>query len=155
MAFLSKFKDLLLPIPTAFPLIHDGWISLVIAAVADLACVDEPLTKYRQHRSQQMGAAKIGFKEMLMRAKRADASAYLKEADQFRHLYDRLLANSDRLHSEEVLFHLSAKLLHLQARAGLPNHRIMRIPFVLRELLNLRYHRFSRGMHSFAKDLLF
>src|SRR5215207_2575561 len=56
MAFRSQFVKLSLPIPDGIAMIHDGWIALTIAAVADVVALDEPLIKYRQHAQQQIGA---------------------------------------------------------------------------------------------------
>jgi glycosyltransferase involved in cell wall biosynthesis len=56
MAFRSRFVKLSLPIPDEIAMIHDGWIALTIAAVADVVAVDEPLIQYRQHAQQQIGA---------------------------------------------------------------------------------------------------
>ena len=64
MAFRSRFKELILPIPDEFDLrfddgrilIHDGWLSLLISATAGVAVIDEPLIMYRQHPKQQVGA---------------------------------------------------------------------------------------------------
>jgi glycosyltransferase involved in cell wall biosynthesis len=55
LAFRSKYRNVFLPIPTETRLWHDGWISLLIAAVADIGFVDQPLQKYRQHPHQQLG----------------------------------------------------------------------------------------------------
>ena len=56
MAFRSHFMKLSLPIPDGIAMIHDGWIALTIAAVADVVALDEPLIQYRQHEQQQIGA---------------------------------------------------------------------------------------------------
>ena len=56
MAFRSSFVKLSLPIPDEIAMIHDGWIALTIAAVADVVALDEPLIQYRQHAQQQIGA---------------------------------------------------------------------------------------------------
>ena len=60
MAFRSKFVKLSLPIPDGIAMIHDGWIALTIAAVADVVMIEEPLIKYRQHGQQQIGAPSAG-----------------------------------------------------------------------------------------------
>ena len=56
MAFRSGFTKICLPVPDGIAMIHDGWIALAIAAVADVLAIDEPLIKYRQHGRQQIGA---------------------------------------------------------------------------------------------------
>lgn len=57
MAFRSTFSDLVLPIPLDTVFQHDGWIALIIAAVAPAVFLDEPLIKYRQHSAQQIGVS--------------------------------------------------------------------------------------------------
>ena len=55
-AFRSSFREILLPTPDGVPnLIHDAWIALSIANEARIVFIDEPLIKYRQHGSQQIG----------------------------------------------------------------------------------------------------
>jgi glycosyltransferase involved in cell wall biosynthesis len=154
MAFRSRFRNLILPIPTAFPLIHDGWIALVIAAVADLSFINQPLIKYRQHPHQQMGIEPEVLFKTLINARKTDPSAYVNQAEQFGQAYERLLANEELCRARTLML-LKAKIKHLQARASLPAHRLNRIPIVLKEILNWHYARYSRGLYSAAKDILF
>lgn len=153
MAFRSRFRELVLPIPNTPRLVHDMWIASVIAVVADIGLIDECLTKYRQHAKQQIGARKIGFLESVTTARKTDPSTYLTEADGYTELYNRLLAR-DGISSPSALAQLKAKMSHLQTRANLPNRRIRRVPLVLKELFTLHYHRYSRGLYSAAKDFL-
>ena len=154
MAFRAHLRGLILPIPTAFPLIHDGWIALITAAVADLTFINQPLMKYRQHARQQMGVNPNTLMTSVTVAKKAELSAYLDHVEQFRRAYDRLSASQD-LCRERVLPLLEAKINHLRARAAMPAHRLRRIPIVLKEALSRRYRRYSRGMYSAARDLVF
>jgi hypothetical protein len=62
MAFRSRLRHLVLPIPGHTILQHDAWIALIIAAAAPVVFLDEPLIKYRQHYSQQIGASVKGSK---------------------------------------------------------------------------------------------
>jgi glycosyltransferase involved in cell wall biosynthesis len=154
LAFHSHWRRLILPIPTEFPLIHDAWLALVIAAVADLVFIDEPLIQYRQHPRQQMGARQQGVLESVTMTQKTSSSAYLNDAEQFGRVYNRLLANRE-LCRERMLSLLAAKIDHLHARARMPAHRLRRIPVVLGEMLGRRYARYSRGLYSAAKDMLF
>jgi glycosyltransferase involved in cell wall biosynthesis len=56
MAFRSRFRDVVLSIPETAVLQHDGWIALTVSAVSDFVLIEEPLIKYRQHATQQIGA---------------------------------------------------------------------------------------------------
>jgi ribosomal protein L13E len=154
MAFRSGFRELILPIPTEGPLIQDGWIALMISAVAAVAFIDRPLIKYRQHQSQQMGARRTSTTQRVMQAQKTASNAYLAEAAQFQQACDRLRANNGHSASEQVLSMMRDKITHLQARAALPSQKLRRVAPVLREVFNRRYYRYSRGLFSAAKDLL-
>ncbi|HXM46530.1 MAG TPA: glycosyltransferase family 2 protein [Pyrinomonadaceae bacterium] len=60
LAFRSNLRRLVLPIPTDTSFQHDAWIALIIAAVARVTFISEPLIKYRQHPGQQIGASIAG-----------------------------------------------------------------------------------------------
>jgi hypothetical protein len=55
LAFRAEYRDLVLPIPGGW--VHDGWLALLIAAVADTVAIAEPLIEYRQHAAQQTGVS--------------------------------------------------------------------------------------------------
>jgi glycosyltransferase involved in cell wall biosynthesis len=159
--FRAEFRDLVLPIPLGlmhdgWPVIHDGWTALLVSAVADIAAVPERLYSYRQHAGQQLGlrGAFEGAKPaagVLEAARRGndfgDELRYLSA------LYERLSANAGPGRGGRAVKELRARLAHVGARAGMPAPRLGRVPRVLGELLSLRYHRFSNGFASAAKDL--
>ena len=154
MAFRSKFKKFILPIPTEGPLIQDGWIALIIAAVAEIAFIEKPLIKYRQHPAQQMGGRRTSTFQSVIRAHKTPSDSYLAQAAQFEEAYDRLAAGNGNPVDGRVLLLVRQKIAHLHERANMPPQRLRRISPVLREVLNHRYDRFSRGWLSAAKDLL-
>src|ERR1051325_4683641 len=53
IAFRANLKELVLPISSDGPLVHDGWIMLLIAAAGEIDFIKRPLLKYRQHSAQQ------------------------------------------------------------------------------------------------------
>ena len=55
MAFRSVYRDLILPIPKIW--VHDAWIAILLAAVAEISFIPGKLTLYRQHADNQIGAA--------------------------------------------------------------------------------------------------
>jgi hypothetical protein len=63
LAFRAGFRPWVLPVGPGW--IHDGWIALVIAALADLAPIPLPLVRYRQHAAQQVGPAASGWRGQL------------------------------------------------------------------------------------------
>lgn len=158
MAFRSKFRDLILPIPDDLPMIHDGWIALAIGAVADVVLIKEPLVKYRQHSRQQIGAPRspdappTGFQAV---------EAALRRHTSFADLRIILAALRQRLNAHEKSFDCRRAYAsienysdHIDARTGMPPGKLSRIPAIVRELMRLRYHRYSKGFRSAAKDLV-
>jgi hypothetical protein len=162
MALRARFRELALPIPTDLPLLHDGWIALMVATVTCVSCVEEPLVKYRQHVRQQVGAPEkrsagetnAGLSARAMRDALRSANPYAPQMEIISAVRHRLAtqgAGFDTTRTRSMLDSISA---HLNARASLPQGMRARAPLVLRELLTLRYHRHSKGVRSAAKDLL-
>lgn len=160
MAFSAKFKDLVLDIPTDLPLIHDGWIALLIGSVASVSFIEEPLIKYRQHVNQQIGAGEK--KEVVEGPVGLDGA---REALQRTNSYDDMIRIGTRAHqrltehrgvyqSDDALTRLADRIIHLSTRARLPEQTLSRFGCVARELLTGRYHRYARGFFSAAKDLM-
>ncbi len=157
MAFRAEFKKLLLPLPALGGVIHDAVIALLIAAVAELVLIPEPLVLYRQHAGQQIGPRlpdeSVGT--WVATARHTDAHAYTHVAAQLKTIHERLAAYDDPAPRAAAMRLLTARIAHLAARANMPRRRRRRLPAVLKELLALRYHRHSNGLTSAAKDLLF
>lgn len=157
MAFRSGFVKLSLPIPEGIAMIHDGWIALTVAAVADVAMIEEPLIKYRQHRTQQIGAPD----------RKQDTGAHPNILESFRRrnsttdlhkilttLEERLVAHAASYDTRNALSFVGDYSFHLTVRANLPQNRLNRLPRILRELLTRRYHEYANGFKSAAKDLV-
>ena len=155
MAFRSRYAKLSLPIPTTIPMIHDGWIALTVAAVSDVALIERPLIKYRQHQRQQIGAP----------TQKPHKQPSAREALKQRHsstelqtildtLHDRLSTQGNGFDCRKALSFVDNYVKHLDVRANLPRRRLNRVPAVLRELLSWRYHEYANGFRSAAKDLV-
>lgn len=163
-AFRTELRRLVLPIPTDVPLIHDGWLALVAASVAGVALCREPLIEYRQHAAQQVGApvsepseettATLRSKWEAVHEAAERSNPYDEQLTLTRALFERLRERDGAGERRGAVAMLEARHAHLEARSGLPRRRLMRAPRVMRELLARRYHRFSNGFRSAAKDLL-
>jgi glycosyltransferase involved in cell wall biosynthesis len=153
MAFRAAYRELFLEIPEDLGMIHDAWIALVIAAVSDVAFIEERLVKYRQHPRQQLGAPDLGpaAPERLARRGADDYDRLIRAA---RRLRERLARGGADFDLGGALAGLDARLTHMEARAGLPRARLRRAPVVFRELFAMRYHQFSNGLAGAARDLL-
>ncbi len=165
MCFRAAFRPLVLPLPTdimhdGWRVIHDGWIALLVSAVADLAVVAEPLFKYRQHENQQLGVRGASVEQAappqsVQRVREAAnrRNIFDSEIHYLRAIHDRLAANTEWTVRAGVLEYLSARLAHFETRSTLPPARLQRLAPVLRELFARRYHLYSKGLASAAKDL--
>jgi len=153
MALKAEFKKLILPFPDdlthdGIPVIHDWWTALLIAAVGDVVFVPEPLFKYRQHAGQQMGV-------MSKRDEHAPSfrrNTFSADVKYIRAILERL-SGVEGVRTN-VVSDLEARLTHLETRAAMPERRSQRIAPVLRELFARRYHLYSNGLASAAKDFL-
>jgi len=161
MAFRSQFVKICLPIPDGIAMIHDGWIALAIAAVADVVAIDDPLIQYRQHAKQQIGAPDRlesgsdphGLEKLETALKRRNDSAQLYKVLEI--LEERLVAFTGFYDTARALSVVGNYSFHLNVRANLPRRRrLSRVPSILRELVSLRYHEYANGFRSAAKDLV-
>src|ERR1043166_9043074 len=160
MAFRSEFVNLSLPIPDGIAMIHDGWIALIIAAVAEVIAIDEPLIESRQHGRQQIGAPARPEVKSPARGVPAIETAYRRRNSStdlhktLETLEERLLAHAHAYDTRRALAFVTDYAFHLNVRANLPHRRLNRLPRILRELLTLRYHEYANGFKSAAKDLV-
>ncbi len=158
MAFRARYKPAILPIPsdwhahdTRVGLAPDNWIAIIVASMARVALVPEPLVRYRQHGGNESGAGGRGLRSRIQAARRNDAGTFVERARRLRLASERLAdmpAASSRFRR-----HLSMMERHNLSRARIANAGVAGVPLVARELLSGRY-RYSNGLRSAAVDLL-
>jgi hypothetical protein len=161
MAFRARFKELVLPIPDDLAIIHDAWITILVAAVSKVLPYAAPLIRYRQHGGQQVGALErkgTPPAQVFVPASVRDAmqrqNPYAEALAVAHSVRRRLLDARDQFDSGQALARLEARIAHLETRSSLPGGRLRRTPRVLRELVTMRYHLYSKGFQSAIKDLL-
>lgn len=148
MAFRSRYRDLLLPIPGIW--VHDAWIAMLMGATSQLVALSTPLIAYRQHDANQIGIPRRGRNRGT-----TCAAIHGLKALRYEEALRRLLEFGDRFPDSGHNTHrLEETLDFLRAVAALPDARWRRLPGALRELVALRYHRYARGFRSFRQDLL-
>ncbi|MFN2499542.1 MAG: glycosyltransferase family 2 protein [Pyrinomonadaceae bacterium] len=153
MAFRTHHRSLTLPIPEDIAMIHDGWIALMVSAVARVFFIEEPLMFYRQHDAQQIGAKPKKKEKVAMQTVVRRVTSYAELLKIIERAKERLLLQGE-VNTDIALRELETVGAHLRKRAHLPESWLRRLPLVLHELLTLRYHRYGKGMFSAAKDLL-
>lgn len=155
IAFRSKYKDLILPIPDdVLWVLHDYWIALLLTAATKVLPVSTPLVDYRQHGKQQIGA-----KPAFAAAEPSPVSGFA-EKNNYIFNFARLEALQKRLAEREKEYDLSASLeqaneclRHFQMRDRMQNGGLSQVPNFVRELFQRRYHQYSTGFKSVSKDL--
>ncbi len=152
MAFRTEFRKMLLPIPRN--LLHDSWISFLLAAAGPFTPIPEPLMQYRRHHSQQVGPGLPTLASRFQQARKTGSRFYLQEIEGFQLLTERLRLHASSLpYAGRALDEIQRKVSHREHRACLPRAGFARIPKVLREVLNGGYWRYSEGWQSVAKDM--
>jgi hypothetical protein len=151
MAFRSEYLDDILPISPRW--VHDGWIALVLSTLAPCVFIDEPLVRYRQHSSQQIGGRRHTFLEKLEIARKQDQSALRAIADDYEAIALHIGRLRPKLTDPKWIDALDDKVRHFRARATM-REKPLRIPLILAELLARRYSRCSLGWKSLAQDML-
>lgn len=154
MAFRVRFRDLVLPIPTDLPIIHDAWIAVLVASVDDVLPLSAPLIRYRQHSGQQIGAKARRTGGASVRKALQRNTSYIEIIEIGTQVHKRLMEHRDAYDSDEALESIEARLAHLHTRAQLRGKSIRRFKSVITELLTGRYHQFSNGLYSAGKDLV-
>ena len=151
MAFKKSYADLILPFPSSW--IHDAWIAFIISLYANVVHIDEPLIWYRQHPGQQIGARKKA--DLTMRAVFGDnAGSYANEFRHYSHGHLRLKKLRGTVPEYDgVAKAVRDKVVYYYMRSRLPREKYKRIAPVAANLCSFRYHRYSNGFLSAAKDL--
>lgn len=149
LAFRSRFRELLLPIPDGVH--HDGWIALLVSACAGVSTIPEPLVKYRQHGGNQLG---MRYRrpwqnwEVQRRMKKQTICEILHRAA---HVRERL-ARQDLTPGTRAL--LDQTIRHFSVRAALDERRLRRVPQVLGELAGGHYRGALGGLSPAVRDLV-
>lgn len=149
LAFRASLRELVLPIPAGW--MHDGWIGLLAAATGECVAIPESLIAYRQHPQQQIGGAKLSWREQAERARQMDRDYFVRGAEQCAAAAARLRERAAGRVLPGVLEALAAKAKHLRRRAELPAGWLARLGLVWGERGG--YGRYGRGWRAAAQDL--
>jgi hypothetical protein len=117
VAFRANLKELILPISGDGPLVHDGWIMLLVSAVGEIDFINRPLLKYRQHSAQQCRVVETGTWHDIMTSSQIDRACCVRQANQIDEAFERLAAYGLSQDKERLL---REKIVHLHERARLP-----------------------------------
>lgn len=142
LAFRSCWRNLLLPIPSGW--VHDHWIATLLSVATQLDFDQATLIQYRIHPLQQLG---------VRNRRRIDSAIYLRAAQRSDEVASRF-KQFDALDPNEVLERCFKISRHFRFRGTLPKERSKRIGAIVHETLNGNYFRYSMGMKSILRDLI-
>ncbi|MGA7871732.1 MAG: glycosyltransferase [Candidatus Binatus sp.] len=155
LAIRAKTRDVVLPLPDSDQVLR-GWFdrylvwTAVLLGAGGILLVDRALLAFRQHEHNTSGnaTASVGVRlAALWKARHKRALPIVPVL--IEHLEK---AETRRLPPSELR---AALLQHWRTRYLLPKNRIARIPHIANELFARRYHRFSSGIRTAVKDLIF
>jgi glycosyltransferase involved in cell wall biosynthesis len=155
MVFRSELRPYLLPIPEIWT--HDGWIALVISAMAPIGMIESSTVKYRQHSAQQIGGKKLTLKELYERARTTGPKYFRLVYDRFVLAQEQLHALASNLQNQRFLDLIDRKVAHQKRRLAIAESpsRPQRVLWALDELIRGRYHRFAPSTCAHViKDLV-
>jgi len=156
MLFRERYRSVVLPIPERW--IHDGWLSLIIGAIAPLAMVERPTLRYRQHAAQQIGGRKMGLKDLYAKAREVGPAHFRAAYERFAIAEERLRGCAELLREPIFLPMLAGKVAHQKRRLQISESqsRWKRVIWSLEELCRGGYGRYSESALShFIKDMFF
>ncbi|MGI8996089.1 MAG: glycosyltransferase family 2 protein [Pyrinomonadaceae bacterium] len=157
-AFRREFVDLVLPFPeVSKTFLHDYWLGLMIATVARLSPIPEPLVKYRVHADQQASLLLPREHSSVRQEAKGKRAHYPFEWETLRRVAERLAEQQPAY--REVLSDLQQHLEHGRVRVSLPEYRFhQRLRRAVGELAAGRYHRYQRPnahpCHDFFNDVM-
>ena len=153
LAFRSTYRDLVLPMPSYC--LHDAWIGLLVAAVAQGRIIEEPLIGYRQHPTQTSGGERIlSLFDQMDRARAMLADDHAVTATRFEAARERLAESAYASGKRDVLYRLDEKILHVRNRERMYRSGGFHLSAVAKEVLTGRYHRYSHPWKAALADLL-
>lgn len=149
MAFRSRFKPILLPIPEAPTYFHDRWIAVLISAVGRVAIIPEKLIAYRLHRQQQLGVGKVPLPLKALIPHRCWSDAIALAA------FDERFSNNPSWSiSADFRRSLADRQRHIDARGKFSRNPLRRFKQVATEYRSGRYTLYPYGFIVPLQDLL-
>ena len=156
MGFASKYKSLLLPLVEGWT--HDAWIATVVASVAPVGLIAEPLNDYRQHASQVFGGTSgtVGHVMSLAKSRASTEDHFLATAERYRQLAARLKGTGVVTLDPVMFRRIEHKIAHWERRSKMRRvSNLARFPLIGREFALGRYQSYSQGWKSMAVDVLY
>jgi glycosyltransferase involved in cell wall biosynthesis len=154
MMFRSEYRRFILPIPENW--IHDGWIALIVSAMAPVRFLDEKTVRYRQHAGQQIGGRKLSFGELYQRAKALGPSYFQLALERFEAAQARLHGFAGHVRNPMFLPMIDRKVEHQRRRLAISECRSRgkRAALAAHEFVHGGYRKYSPSFMHFVRDMI-
>lgn len=150
-AFRRSLLDVAAPFPEAW--VHDEWLAIIAAITGEVDFVAERLIDYRQHGSNEIGAARptMAVRRGRLREPRRERNRRLLARAEV--LEERVIALGEAV-PDAVAGLVRRKVAHERFRSGLPRARMLRLVPILRAGSSGAYRRFGRARYDMIRDLV-
>jgi glycosyltransferase involved in cell wall biosynthesis len=155
MMFRAGYRAQCLPIPPEWT--HDGWIALIVSAMAPVAMIEQRTLLYRQHAAQQIGGKRLTWRELYQIARNTGPEYFRLHYERFLLAQQRLWAIAPGLADPRLVQLMDRKVDHQRRRLAISesSSRAKKIWWAGRELLAGGYQRFTPSTCAHvAKDML-
>ncbi|AMO98701.1 glycosyl transferase 2 family protein [Collimonas arenae] len=149
-AFRRCLLEIALPFPTA--LVHDEWLAIASATCGRMSLLDTPTILYRQHANNALGMplSKWRIRQLLG----APSGQFHKRYAARQGELMKQISKLSSMHAVEPPPFLPEMKKHVAFRSNLPTGNLKRIASIFSEWKSGRYHVFSNGIRSVARDIL-
>jgi glycosyltransferase involved in cell wall biosynthesis len=156
LAIRRSIVSEILPIPMLIKeLIHDGWIAMWLSLTNRIALIEEPLTNYRIHATQQVGFGQqsrfITLKERFTRPRSEKLAPIIKKYEDSSRLYN-YLAQSKTVPVHHLKL-LNSRQAHYQMRSSLSVNTLKRVIPVLTNILQYKQHDVGHWWKAMLGDI--
>lgn len=153
LAFRGGLREHILPIPARS--FHDAWVAAVSAMVSRIVAIKTPLVLYRQHGANVIGGIRKGWLARLRYVLQLPREWFELEIERARSLMHKMQVTGNRDCHKQHLADLEQRIIHLESRRAMFDlGPAARASLIARELLSIRYFRFSGGLKAAVLDLI-
>ena len=160
MSFRKSLTPYIIPFPKRLPagVFFDIWLSLVLASIAKVVCIPRSLVTHRLHQGQIAGLPALSrFNERIDQIRSSEREKMAAFAGLLQEVIDRIsvqILQIDTAWSKQNVATLIAWAAHLRMQSKLSNGKSARLLPIALALFTGRYHQYSRGFLTAARDLL-
>lgn len=151
IVFRRELLQRAIPFPGSW--VHDEWLAILAAMFGVVNVIGDRLIDYRQHASNEIGAARptLALRRARLREPRRERNRTLLVRAES--LLERVTEYGDEL-PPNIVELARGKVAHERFRSGLSSSRALRLLPILRMAASGSYRTFGRARHDMLRDLV-